>query len=104
MFWTVNLFYNTSSSQLKEICKDIQEYINGSEDFTVNPGQENFVKVTELGASSIDLTILCYVTVVSYTDFSQIKQDLIFKIMESVKANGSDFAFPSRSIYIENQP
>ena len=101
--WTVNLVYNTSSSQLKEICKEIQEYINSSKDFTQNPGQENFVKVTELGSSSIDLTILCYLKVVSYTEFSQIKQDLIFKIMESVKAHGSDFAFPSRSIYIENQ-
>ena len=101
--WTVNLVYNTSSSQLKEICNEIQEYINSSKDFTQNPGQENFVKVTELGSSSIDLTILCYLKVVSYTEFSQIKQDLIFKIMESVKANKSDFAFPSRSIYIENQ-
>ncbi len=101
--WTVNLVYNTSSDQLKEICKEIQDYINSSKDFTQNPGQENFVKVTELGSSSIDLTILCYLKVVSYTEFSQIKQDLIFKIMESVKANGSDFAFPSRSIYIENQ-
>ena len=101
--WTVNLVYNTSSNQLKEICKEIQDYINSSKDFTENPGQENFVKVTELGSSSIDLSILCYLKVVSYTEFSQIKQDLIFKIMESVKEHGSDFAFPSRSVYIENQ-
>ena len=101
--WTVNLVYSTSSSQLKEICKEIQDYINSSKDFTENPGQENFVKVTELGSSSIDLSILCYLKVVSYTEFSQIKQDLIFKIMESVKEHGSDFAFPSRSVYIENQ-
>jgi len=101
--WTVNLVYSTSSSQLKEICKEIQDYINSSKDFTENPGQENFVKVAELGSSSIDLTILCYLKVVSYTEFSQIKQDLIFKIMESVKEHGSDFAFPSRSVYIENQ-
>ena len=101
--WTVNLVYSTSSSQLKEICKEIQDYINSSKDFTENPGQENFVKVTELGSSSIDLSILCYLKVVSYTEFSQIKQDLIFKIMESVKGHGSDFAFPSRSVYIENQ-
>jgi len=101
--WTVNLVYSTSSSQLKEICKEIQDYINSSKDFTENPGQENFVKVTELGSSSIDLTILCYLKVISYTEFSQIKQDLIFKIMESVKEHGSDFAFPSRSVYIENQ-
>ncbi|HJL95659.1 MAG TPA: mechanosensitive ion channel family protein [SAR86 cluster bacterium] len=103
LFWTINLVYSSTAKQLESICKDIQDYINSMDGALVNPGQENFVKVSELGSSSIDLTILCYLEVVSYTEFSQIKQDLIFKIMEVVESHGSDFAFPSRSIYIENQ-
>ena len=101
IFWTVNLIYSSSAEQLKNICDAISEHINTSDDFVINPGQENFAKVTELGASSIDLTILCYLGVVSYTEFSQVKQNLIMKIMEIVKENNSDFAFPSSSIYIE---
>jgi MscS family membrane protein len=104
LFWTINLVYSSTAKQLESICKDIQEYINTMNGVIENPGQENFVKVTELGSSSIDLTILCYLEVVSYTEFSQIKQDLVFKIMETVESHGSGFAFPSRSIYIENQP
>ena len=42
--------------------------------------------------------------VIDYTQFSQVKQELIFKIMEAVETHHSDFAFPSRSIYIENDP
>ena len=103
IFWTINLVYSTNASQLADICADIENYINNSENFTKNPGQENFVKVTELGASSIDLTILCYMNVITYTEFSQVKQELIFKIMSAVETHKSDFAFPSRSIYIENQ-
>ena len=103
IFWTINLVYSTKADQLEAICKEIEDYINSSENFTKNPGQENFVKVTELGSSSIDLTILCYMNVISYTEFSQVKQELIFKIMSAVDTNNSDFAFPSRSIYIENQ-
>ena len=86
IFWTVNLVYSTTS-----------------QNFIQNPGQENFVKVTELGSSSIDLTILCYMDVIDYTQFSQVKQELIFKIMEVVGTYESDFAFPSRSLYIEKQ-
>ena len=41
--------------------------------------------------------------VIDYTQFSQVKQELIFKIMNVVEAHKSDFAFPSRSIYLENQ-
>ena len=37
-----------------------------------------------------------------FTDFSKIKQNLIFEIIKIVRSNGSEFAYPSRSIYIEN--
>ena len=103
LFWTINLVYSSTAEQLEKICKDLQEYINSMDGAIQNPGQENFVKVSELGSSSIDLTILCYLEVVSFTEYSQIKQDLVFKIMKTVEKHGSSFAFPSRSIYIENQ-
>ena len=103
IFWTINLVYSTKAKQLENICKDIENYINNSDNFVQNPGQENFVRVTELGSSSIDLTILCYMSVIDYTQFSQVKQELIFNIMSAVENHNSDFAFPSRSIYIENQ-
>ena len=103
LFWTINLVYSSTAEQLEKICKDLQEYINSMNGAIQNPGQENFVKVSELGSSSIDLTILCYLEVVSFTEYSQIKQDLVFKIMKTVEKHGSSFAFPSRSIYIENQ-
>ena len=102
IFWTINLVYSTKADQLESICKGIENYIHESENFVQNPGQENFVRVTELGSSSIDLTILCYMDVIDYTQFSQVKQELIFAIMKAVENNGSDFAFPSSSIYIEN--
>jgi|TARA_B110000438_G_scaffold300519_1_gene353106 MscS family membrane protein len=101
LLWTINLLYQTNAEDLEKICDQISSHINTSSDFTKNPGQENFAKVTELAGSSIDITILCYVDFISYTDYSQVKQDLILKIMEIVKVNNSDFAFPSRSVYIE---
>ena len=102
--WTINVLYSTSADQLRSICNQITDYLNSSDDFIINPGQENFAKVSELGSSSIDITILCYLEVISYTEFSQVKQDLILKIMEIVSDNGSDFAFPSRSLYVETMP
>lgn len=102
LYWTINLLYSTSIDQLKEICSEIQDYLDHNEDFAKNPGQENVVKVTELGSSSIDIKILCYTDFVSFTNFLKIKQDLVFAIMSAVSNHGSDFAFPSRSLYLEN--
>ena len=70
--------------------------------FIVNPNQESFARTEELAASSIDLRVLCYSNPVGFTDFSKIKQNLIFEIIKIVRSNGSEFAYPSRSIYIEN--
>lgn len=100
--WTVNLTYSTTQEQLLKICNDITNFIESSDQFIENPNQESFARTEELGASSIDLRVLCYSNPVGFTDFSKIKQNLIFEIIKIVRNNGSEFAYPSRSIYIEN--
>jgi len=100
--WTINLTYSTTQEQLLNICNAISEYIASSDQFIINPNQESFARTEELAASSIDLRVLCYSNPVGFTDFSKIKQNLIFEIIKIVRSNGSEFAYPSRSIYIEN--
>ena len=101
--WTINLLYSTSIDQLKSICSDIESYLK-SDDLPIDLTKDNFVKVSELGSSSIDLRIIWHTNPVAFAEYCEIKESLIFKIMESVKANESDFAFPSRSLYVENFP
>ena len=101
--WTINLTYSTKIDQLKSICLDIESYIKDEKNLPVDLTKDNFVKVSELGASSIDLKLICHTDPVGFADFSDVKEKLIFKIIEAVESNGSDFAFPSQSIYVENQ-
>ena len=100
--WTLNLVYSTTQEQLAKICDDISEYINHSDQFANNPDQESFARTEELGASSIDVRVLCYTDPIGLTDFSKIRQNLIFEIIKIVRFNGSEFAYPSSSLYIEN--
>ena len=48
------------------------------------------------------MRVLCYTEPVGLTDFSKIKQNLIFEIIKIVRNNGSEFAYPSTSVYVEN--
>ena len=100
--WTVNLVYSTSIEQLKSICADIEVYLKESKDIPTDLSKDYFVKVSELGSSSIDLKIICHTEPVAFSEFCEVKEKLIFKIMESVSSNSSDFAFPSQSLYVEN--
>ena len=100
--WHLNLIYSTTQEQLAKICDDITAYIDSSDDFTENPEQESFARTEELASSSIDIRVLCYTDPVGLTDFSKIKQNLIFEIIKIVRSNGSEFAYPSTSVYVQD--
>ena len=100
--WTLNLIYSTTQEQLAKICEEITNFITTSEEFINNPNQESFARTDELASSSIDIRVLCYTDPVSLTDFSKIKQNLIFEIIKIIRNNGSEFAYPSTSVYLEN--
>ena len=100
--WTLNLIYSTTQESLAKICEEITNFITTSEEFINNPNQESFARTDELASSSIDIRVLCYTDPVSLTDFSKIKQNLIFEIIKIIRNNGSEFAYPSTSVYLEN--
>ena len=100
--WHLNLIYSTTQEQLAKICEDITAFIDSSDDFVQNPEQESFARTEELASSSIDVRVLCYTEPVGLTDFSKIKQNLIFEIIKIVRSNGSEFAYPSTSVYMED--
>ena len=100
--WTLNLIYSTTQEQLAKICDEVTTFITTSDDFINNPNQESFARTEELASSSIDVRVLCYTDPVGLTDFSKIKQNLIFEIIKIVRNNGSEFAYPSTSVYVEN--
>ena len=100
--WTINVIYSTTQDQLAKICEEIEAFIKSSDQFAENPRQDSFVKTDEFGASSIDIRILCYTEPLNLTDFTKVKQSLIFETIKIVRANGSEFAYPSTSVYMEN--
>ena len=102
--WKINLIYSTSIEQLEAITLNIKKYILDSDDFTSDPELDPVVRVVELGASSIDILIVGYADPMGFAAFNKVKENLIFNIMKIVKDNGSEFAYPSTSLYVESMP
>ncbi|MBR0071495.1 MAG: hypothetical protein IJP87_04085, partial [Campylobacter sp.] len=40
----------------------------------------------------------------NFGEFLEVKQDVLFKIMEILEQNSLSFAFPSQSLYVEKLP
>ena len=93
----IGLTYSTSTDQIKEIVKEIQEMIN-THPKTNDDGK---VRFQEFGASSLDILILYYVDSPKWEDLINAKEDINYKIMDIVKKHNSDFAFPSTSVYLQ---
>ena len=102
--WKINLIYSTSVEQLEAITVNIKKYILDSDDFTSDPELDPVDRVVELGASSIDILIVGYADPMGFAAFNKVKENLIFNIMKIVKDNGSEFAYPSTSLYVESMP
>ena len=93
----IGLTYDTSTEQIKNIVSDIQEMINSHE----KTNEEGKVRFQEFGASSLDIMVLYYVNSPKWEDLIDVKEDVNYKIMDIVKKHNSDFAFPSTSVYLQ---
>ena len=75
--WKINLVYSQTVEQLAKICEDIETY-EKIRWHCWNEGQQAFARAVEFGSSSIDIQILCYTDPVTLTEFTAIKQRLIY--------------------------
>jgi MscS family membrane protein len=97
----IGLEYRTSIEQLKYVRDEIEAYLWVSDDFAEPPEGPIAVYIENLNESSIDIKIVCFTIATTWDDWMAAKERLNFRIMEIVKAAGTDFAFPSRTLYTQ---
>ncbi len=58
------------------------------------------VRLTELGASSINVELVSYVMTQDFNEFAAVREDLLLHIMHIVDDSGTGFALPSQTLYL----
>jgi MscS family membrane protein len=101
--WMLGLEYRTTLEQLKQIRDAIEDYILSSEEFAKPDEVATFVRIDSFNDSSIDILLYCFTHTTVWGEWLEIKERLAYKIKEIVEGAGAGFAFPSRSLYLENQ-
>ena len=61
------------------------------------------VYLDQLSASSMDILIYTFTNTVNWEEWLRVKQDIIFKIWEILDDHGLAFAFPSQSLYFDQE-
>ena len=97
----VGLLYETTPETIMAIRKDIESYIEKSTNLVDSDQVQSTIRVTDFNDSSIDVLVNCFTKSTQWHDYCIAKEELLMEIMRIVKNNGSDFAYPTRTIHLE---
>ena len=96
----IGLTYATNPKMMQKILIEIRTMLQNHPQIHKDP---MFVYFDEFGASSLDLFFYLFTTTSNWEEYLKIREDINLKIIDIVQRNGSDFAFPSQSVYFENE-
>lgn len=98
----VGLTYSTSSEQLSNIVKEIRSMLHNHE--KISQKETLLVNFESFGDSALNIFIYAFTNTSNWERYLNIREDIHMKIIKIVEENGSGFAFPSQSIYLEQTP
>lgn len=126
----VGVTYDANAQQLESCVKDLKEFIDTcpliahEDDGALKYGdyrtkyrqnlvsiddlegykKSSYITLSDFGESSINIELDFYIKSISGKDFREARHQILLEVMRIVEKNGLSFAFPSRSIYLENFP
>ena len=98
----IGLTYETTNEQVEAITTQIRQMLQNHKNIAQD--ERLLVNFTNFGDSAKEIFINVYATSTDWQEYLEIREDVHYKINEIVTKNGSSFAFPSQSIYVESLP
>lgn len=94
----IGLLYSTSEETLRKCIDDIKAFLKGHKKVEKDSIR---VRFTEFGDSALKIQIRCYIRVTESEKYYAFTEEMNFAVKNIVEKNGTDFAFPTNSVYIE---
>jgi MscS family membrane protein len=95
----LGLTYGTTTKQMNAILRDIRDMLQ--DDIQVH--QETIhIYFTDFNDSSLGIFCYFFTKSTNWAEYMRVREEINLKIMRIVEKNDSSFAFPTQSIYIEN--
>lgn len=100
-YWIIGVRYDATVDQLQQIRDRVLDYVLTHPEYAKPPEVSTFMRVDAFGPSSIDFMLYCFTKTTNWGEWLKLKEELAFTIKTIVEEAGTDFAFPSTSIYLE---
>jgi MscS family membrane protein len=97
MYHVLGFRYETSPDQLRYLLSELRRLLWAHPEIETDTVRLRFVG---FGAHSLDVELFAYVLTSDWKTFLAVREDLLLRIMDVVKASGTGFAFPSQTSYL----
>ena len=98
----IGLTYSTSGEQVKHIVHEIRYLLHNHEN--ISQDETILVNFDKFGDSALNIFVYAFTHTSNWKTYMDIRQEIQLRIMQIVEENGSSFAFPSQSVYVESMP
>ena len=98
----IGVTYGTTADQMNAIVEEIRDMLHNHE--KISQKDTLLVNFESFGDSALNIFIYTFTNTANWERYLNIREDIHLKIMKIVEDNGSGFAFPSQSIYVEQMP
>lgn len=68
----------------------------------IDQRQTILVYFNAFAGSSLNVMVYCFTKTTNWAEWLGVQQDVYLKIIDIVHSNGADFAFPSQTVYLQN--
>ena len=88
------------AARLPALLADLRNYIATHPDIVADQTQGAWFH--QFGDSSLNLLVDAHTRPVELVEFYRIKENVLFGVQQIINQHGADFAFPSRTLYVES--
>ena len=98
---TLQLRLGTTMDQLRYLLAELRKLLLGHPMVTETPARVRFV---DFGDYSLDVEIFAYLRCKDQDTYLAIREDILFRIADTVRQSGSDLAYPTRTVRFGPDP
>ena len=95
----IGVTYSTSAKQMKQTLADLRNIIHNH---PLTNNENIYVYFSEFKDSSLNIFLYFFIESTAWRDFLEAREEINLDIMQKLEETGVEFAFPTRTLYIED--
>lgn len=97
--FAIGIVYSTPEDKIEKAIQIIKDIITSNNEFEENA----MVYLEKLNSSSIDIRVMANTIYPDFKNYTKVRENFILEVIKEYRKEGIEFAFPTQTLYINNE-